>query len=87
MVEAALDLWTLFVQNVFGGSFAATVIGLTIVYFIILILGRISIYTAIWVCLLFILALSLGYGIVIFNIAITLCLLVALYFSVRNYFG
>ena len=82
---AALDFWTLFVNYVFGGFWIA-VLGLTLVMFIIMgVLGRISIYSATWYCVMFIAAMSLGYGFVTINILITLMLLVASYFSWRRY--
>ena len=82
---AALDLWNLFVNQVFGGFWIA-VIGLVLVIFIIMgVLGRISIYSTTWYCGMFILAMTLGYGYVIANIAITLALIIALIFSWKGY--
>ena len=84
---AALDLWTLFVQGVFGGFWMA-VMGLMLVMFIIMgVLGRISIYSVTWYCIMFLLAMTLGYGFVTLNIFITLALLVAFYFSWVRYFN
>jgi len=81
----ALDLWTLFVVNTFG-SFWFAVIGLTLVMFIIMgVLGRMSIYSVTWYCLMFISAMSLGYGYVLLNIIITLLLLIATFFSWQRY--
>lgn len=79
-----LDLWTLFVQYVFGGFWMA-VIGLTLMIFVILMLGRISIYTSTWICVMFILAMTLGYGYVTINVLITLSILIALFFSWKSY--
>ena len=82
---AALDLWTLFVQYVFGGFWIA-VIGLTLVMFVIMgILGRISIYTVTWYLIMFILAMSLGFGYVTLNILITLAMIIAFFFSWKSY--
>jgi len=82
---AALDLWTLFVVYTFG-SFFISVIGITLLLFIIMgVLGRISIYTTTWICILFILAMTLGYSYVTINLIITLCLLIGLYFSWKAY--
>ena len=84
---AALDLWTLFVSGEFGG-FWMTVVGLMLVMFIIMgVLGRISIYSVTWYCVMFLLAMTLGYGFVTLNIFITLALLVAFYFSWVRYFN
>ena len=84
---AALDLWTLFVSGVFGG-FWMSIVGLMLVMFIIMgVLGRISIYSVTWYCIMFLLAMTLGYGYVTLNIFITLALLVAFYFSWMRYFN
>jgi len=83
---AALDFWTLFVNGVFGG-FWMTVVGLMLLMFIIMgVLGRISIYSVTWYCIMFLLAMTLGYGFVTLNVFITLALLIAFFFSWRRYF-
>jgi len=86
MVEIeALDLWTLFVNYVFGG-FWMTVAGLTLVLFIIMgVLGRVSIYTASMMCFMFVYAMILGYGYVTFTMLFTLFLLLACIFSGISY--
>lgn len=86
MVEIeALDLWTLFVNYVFGG-FLMTVAGLTLVLFIIMgVLGRVSIYTASMMCFMFVYAMILGYGYVTFTMLFTLFLLLACIFSGISY--
>lgn len=81
----ALDLWTLFVDNVFGSFFLA-VIGLLLVMFVVMgVLGRISIYSVTWFLLMFALAMTLGYGLTTINILITLALIIALFFSWKSY--
>jgi len=86
MVEIeALDLWTLFVNYVFGG-FLMTVAGLTLVLFIIMgVLGRVSIYTTSMMCFMFVYAMILGYGYVTFTMLFTLFLLLACIFSGISY--
>lgn len=80
-----LDLWTLFVNLMFG-SFWGAVIGLALlIYFMMGFLGRTSIYSTTIFIGLFILAMTLGYGIVTLNILITLFLLVAFYFAVTGW--
>jgi hypothetical protein len=82
---AALDLWTLFVNYVFGGFWLA-VIGLALLMFVVMgILGKISIYSCTWYMVMFVLAMGLGYGYVTLNIIITLVLVVAFLFSGKNY--
>ena len=82
---AALDLWDLFVNNIFGG-FIMAVAGITLLIFIIMgILGRMSIYSTTWYCIMFLLAMGLGYGYAITSIAITLMLIISLIFSITSY--
>lgn len=81
----ALDLWSLFVVNIFGGFYVA-VIGLGLLMFIIMgVLGRMSIYSATWYVVMFWLAMSLGYGLITINILVSLAILVAFYFSWKSY--
>lgn len=83
---AVLDLWTLFIDYVFGGFWVA-VAGIALLLFIVMgVLGRISIYSVTWYLVMFALAMALGYGIVIVNVLITLSLLIAVYFSIDRYF-
>jgi hypothetical protein len=83
---AALDLWNLFVNYVFGG-FWLSVIGIGLLLFIIMgILGRNSIYTTMWYLIMFILVMMLGAGIGIISFMITLILLIAAFFSWKGYF-
>ena len=82
---AALDFWTLFVQYIFGGFWMA-VFGIALLIFIIMgVLGRISIYSVTWYIMMFFLAMTLGYGYVTLNIFITLALIVATIFSWKSY--
>jgi len=83
---AALDLYDLFVNYVFG-SFWMAVIGIGLLLFIIGgILGRISIYTITWYCLMFIVAMTIGYGYLTINIIITLILLLGVIYCGKSYF-
>ena len=84
-MSGALDLWTLFVVYVFG-NFWIAVLALTLVMYIIMgIFGRISIYSCTWYAAMFILVMALGYGYVTVNILISLGLLVAFYFALKGY--
>lgn len=83
----ALDFWNLFVVNTFG-SFWLAVIGIAILLFLLMcVLGRVSIYTGTWYLLMFIDVMTLGYGYVIINIIVTVLLLIATFFSILNYFN
>lgn len=79
-----LDLWTLFVQYVFG-NFWFAVIGISLLIFAIFMLGRMSIFSTQWYVIMFILAMALGYGYVTINIVITISLIVALFYSWQRY--
>jgi hypothetical protein len=84
MAVAALDLWTLFVQQIFGGFFVA-IIGIAVLIFIIFIMGRLSIYSSMWYLLFFLLTMTLGYGYITLNILITLSVIMSLFFSWKSY--
>ena len=56
-----MDLWTLLVENVFGGFWLA-IVGLTIIFTIILALGTVSAFGIIIFCTFFWLAMAIGYG-------------------------
>lgn len=86
MELAPLDLWTLFVHYTFGGFWFA-VIGLILVMFVIMgILGRMSIYSVMWYLVMFVFAMALGYGYVLLNTIITFALIIAFIFSWKSYF-
>lgn len=81
----ALDLWQLLVVQTFGGFWMA-VFGIALLIFIIMaLLGRISIYSTTWYIIMFILTMTIGYGYIFLNIMITLSLLIAFYFSWKSY--
>jgi len=56
-----MDLWTLFVENIFGG-FWISIIGLLAVMGIILMMGGVSFLTVIIFSSFFILSMAIGYG-------------------------
>jgi len=60
-----MNLWDLFVEQIFG-SFWAAVIFIAVIFFIILMLGGISFYTVIIFEAYFIMAMGIGYGYPIF---------------------
>ena len=76
-----LNLWDLFVEQLFG-SFWLAVIGLVLLFFAILgLLGRTSIYTVTWFNVLFLLAMALGYGLVLIVTIINFSFLIYFIFS------
>jgi hypothetical protein len=64
-----MNLWDVFVENIFG-SFLLAVLFLNILIFIILVLGNINLMTIITYLLFFNLAMTLGYGVLILVAAI-----------------
>lgn len=68
-----MDLWTLFVENIFGG-FWISVVGLIAVMGIILMIGGISFLTIIIFSSFFILSMAIGYGHPIIIIPITIAI-------------
>ena len=82
---AALDFFGVFVQYVFG-SFWLAIIGLALVMFVIMgILGRISIYSTMWYGIMFVQVMAIGYGFVLITTVITLILLISFFFSWKKY--
>ena len=61
-----MNLWDLFVENIFGSFFVA-IIFIGLAFFIILMLGGISYFTVIAFLLFFYLAMTIGYGYAIFS--------------------
>jgi hypothetical protein len=55
------DFWTLFVIYTFG-SFWLAVFGLMAMFLVIMILGRMSMYSILWFTLLFVMCMAMGYG-------------------------
>jgi len=81
---AAFDLWALFVTYTFGGFWPA-VIGLAGIFFLIMILGRVSMYSILNILALFGLFMVLGYGniLLIFPVA-TLIILRFVYVMIKS---
>lgn len=83
---AALDIWSLCNNFVFG-SFWMSVVGIGLLLFIIGgILGRISIWTITWYCAMFIMAMTIGYGYTTINVIITTILLLGTIYCAKSYF-
>ena len=56
-----MNLYDVFVVNVFG-NFLVAVLALCLIFWWILVLGSISAFTSTMFCLMFILAMAIGYG-------------------------
>ncbi len=66
-----MSLWTLFVVEIFG-SFWSAIIGLSIIMYIILVLGGTSQDTCLTYNWIFILIMAIGYGQVLITILMTI---------------
>ena len=66
-----MDLWSLLVEYTFGGFYSA-IFGMALVFLVILMMGGVSIFTALWFCgiFLFIMFLANGTLIVVLPISI-----------------
>jgi hypothetical protein len=84
-ITGILDLYSLFVNYVFGG-FWMSVIGIALVLFIIMgVLGRISIYTTTLYVIMFVYVMALGSGTQIIQVGLTLILLTSVFISFKKY--
>ena len=82
---AALDFFTLFVSYVFG-SFWLAVFGLAFVIFIVMgVLGRISIFSTMWYVGIFLYTMALGYGFTLVLTIINLVIMVMFILSWKSY--
>jgi hypothetical protein len=57
-----MDLWLLLVEYVWGG-FYTTIFGMAMIFLIILMMGGVSIFTALWFCAIFLFVMFLGNGV------------------------
>ena len=69
-----IDLWQLLVVNLFQGFWAA-VIGLTLFFYLIMVIGKISQVTALNFLSIFCLSMALGYGYSLISILLTIIIL------------
>jgi hypothetical protein len=76
-----IDLWTLFVENLFG-SFWIAIFFIALLFFIILMLGGISYYTVIIFMMYYFLAMSIGYGNALLTVPIAIFSLIYCMFQV-----
>lgn len=57
-----LDFWSLLVEYAFGNFYAA-IIGMSVIFMLILMMGGASIYTTLWFCGLYLYVMFLGNGV------------------------
>ena len=70
-----IDLWTLLVVNLFQGFWMA-VIGISFIMYLIFMVGRVSQVTAYNFLTIFALAMSIGYGYILYSIIITIVIFI-----------
>lgn len=69
-----IDLWTLLVINLFQGFWSA-VIGIVLLFYIILVMGKVSQVTTLNFISIFVLSMALGYGYSFISILLTIMIL------------
>lgn len=79
-----MDLWTLLIENVFGG-FWITMGALAMIFFIILIIGGVSLWTILVFMGTFLLSMTIGYGHPIITVPIVIFILLYFVFEVFGF--
>lgn len=79
-----IDLWNLFVENVFGG-FHMAVGGMGGILLVILILGGVSLLTAMWYDGIFFAVMYMGYGPRIIPAVIFIALMVWFFLQLKGF--
>lgn len=69
MINFMPNLWDVFVVSIFGG-FWLSVVGLVVIFGLILMMGGVSPFSIMIFCLLFVMSMSMGYGMALFTIFI-----------------
>jgi len=79
-----MDLWTLLVENTFGG-FWMSIVGLIAIMGIILMMGGLSLVTIGVFCMFFILSITIGYGHPLITIPIVIVILCYFVFEIIGF--
>lgn len=81
------DLWTFFVEQLFGGFWLA-VLGIAIIIFIILaVLGRVGRLSSMLLVMFYFLCMVIGYGYRWLTVLIGFAFTVWCYIEIKNYFS
>ena len=81
------DLWTFFVENLFG-SFWLAILGIAIIMFVILaIMGKLAKLTVIYIMSLFLMIMTVGYGYKWITVLIGFFILLFVYIEYKNATG
>ena len=83
---ATMDLYTLFVENSFGG-FWSSLVGLAFVFLLILAFGGVTGFSIGWILIIFFLTMAIGYGHPIVTIPLVIGLIAWALLQWRRQFG
>jgi hypothetical protein len=76
-----MDLWMLLVEYVWGGFYAA-IFGMAMIFLVILMMGGVSIFTALWFCGIFLFVMFLGNGVWLIVLPVSILII---YMFVRGF--
>ena len=79
-----MDLYALFIENIFGGFWMA-VFGLALIMMIIMILGNVSFYTIMWFEYIYLIAMGIGYGQALISVGISIIMIVVVLFQYKGF--
>ena len=82
----ALDMWNIFVVSVFG-NFWAAVAGLALIMFMIMLMGRVSMYSVLMFLGMFFMCMAMGYGQGIVTVPLTLFILIRFIYDIIGLIG
>jgi len=79
-----MDLWDLLITYTFGGFYSA-ILGMATIFLIILMMGGVSIYTALWFCGIFLFVMCLGNGSLLIVAAVSIIIIFQLVRGIQAY--
>jgi len=79
-----MDLYALFIENIFGGFWMA-VFGLALIMMIIMISGNVSFYTIMWFEYIYLIAMGIGYGQALISVGISIIMIVVALFQYKGF--
>ena len=83
-VNKIIDIYGLFIEQIFGSFFSA-VLGIAFIMFIILILGNVSPYSAIWFEYMFLMAMGIGYGNALISVTMSIIIISIFLFQLKAF--
>lgn len=69
-----MDMWDLLVTYTFGGFYSA-ILGMSMIFLVILMMGGVSIYTALWFCAIFLFVMCLGNGVLLIVLPVSIIII------------